>query len=74
LPASPDNRDFFVATRMWGRGPRNVRVITKFELAANHHEFHRTLSLTRESILTDALMTPIRGGFHRVLLAYASRS
>lgn len=51
LPASPENnRDLFVATMMWGRGPKSGRMMPKFKLAASHPEFDRTLSVTRESV------------------------
>ena len=52
LPASPENnRDLFVATMMWGRGPKSGRMMPKFKLAASHREFDKTLSITRELVM-----------------------
>lgn len=46
-----DNRVVFVATMMWGRGPKNGRLMPKFQLATDHPKFDATLRMTRESIL-----------------------
>lgn len=52
LPTSTDsNRALFVATMMWGRGPKNGRMMPKFQVAASHREFDKTLSITRESVM-----------------------
>jgi len=52
FPASPENNhDLFVATMMWGRGPKNGRMMPKFQVAASHREFDKTLSNTRESVM-----------------------
>jgi hypothetical protein len=46
-----DNRTLFVATMMWGRGPKNGRLMPKFLLAADHPDLDATLQTTRERIL-----------------------
>lgn len=52
LPTSTDsNRALFVATMMWGRGPKNGRMMPKFQVAASHREFDQILSITRESVM-----------------------
>ena len=52
LPTSTDsNRALFVATMMWGRGAKNGRMMPKFQVAASHREFDKTLSITRESVM-----------------------
>jgi len=56
FPASPkNNRYLFVATMMWGRGPKNGRMMPKFKLAASHHGFDETLSMTRETVASGHL-------------------
>lgn len=52
LPTGTDsNRALFVATMMWGRGPKNGRMMPNFQVAASHREFDKTLSITRESVM-----------------------
>ena len=46
-----DNRTLFVATMMWGRGPKNGRLMPKFLLATESPNFDAILRTTRESIL-----------------------
>ena len=41
----------FVAAMMWGRGPKNGRLMPKFEKVASHHGFEETLQKTRELII-----------------------
>jgi hypothetical protein len=45
------NRVLFVAATMWGRGPKNGRLMPKFEQVASHHSFEETLQKTRELIV-----------------------
>jgi hypothetical protein len=45
------NRVLFVAAMMWGRGPKNGRLMPKFEQVASHHNFEETLHKTRELII-----------------------
>ena len=46
-----ENRVLFVAAMMWGRGPKNGRLMPKFEQVAIHHSFEETLHKTRELII-----------------------
>lgn len=45
------NRVLFVATMMWGRGPKNGRLMPKFQKVSNHNDFEKTLQQTRDFIL-----------------------
>lgn len=45
------NRVLFVATMMWGRGPKNGRLMPKFQKVSNHSDFEKTLQRTRDFIL-----------------------
>ena len=45
------NRVLFVAAMMWGRGPKNGRLMPKFAKVASHQNFEETLQKTREFIL-----------------------
>jgi hypothetical protein len=45
------NRVLFVAAMMWGRGPKNGRLMPKFKKAASHQNFEETLQKTRELII-----------------------
>lgn len=45
------NRVLFVAAMMWGRGPRNGRLMPKFKQVASHDSFEETLQKTRELIV-----------------------
>lgn len=52
LQTSTDsNRALFVATMMWGRGPKNGRIMPKFRVAASQREFDKTLSITRKLVM-----------------------
>lgn len=78
LPASPENnRDLFIATMMWGRGPKNGRMMPKFKLAASHPEFLRTLSITRESVangrLGDAYLRWVSSGIAGIRESYFTK-
>ena len=44
------NRVLFVATMMWGRGPKNGRLMPKFEMVSSHSNFEETLLKTRDLI------------------------
>ena len=44
------NRVLFVAAMMWGRGPKNGRLMPKFEKVSTHKNFEDTLRKTRELI------------------------
>ena len=44
------NRVLFVAAMMWGRGPKNGRLMLKFEKVSTHKKFEDTLRKTRELI------------------------
>jgi len=51
LPASAENnRDLFIATMMWGRGPTNGRMMPKFKEVMSHAEFDQTLNASREEV------------------------
>jgi len=45
------NRVLFVAAMMWGRGPKNGRLMPKFAKVASHQNFEETLQKTRAFIL-----------------------
>ena len=45
------NRVLFVAAMMWGRGPKNGRLMPKFQRVSNHSDFEKTLQQTRDLIL-----------------------
>ena len=45
------NRVLFVATMMWSRGPKNGRLMPKFQKVSNHSDFEKTLQRTRDFIL-----------------------
>jgi hypothetical protein len=47
------NRVLFVAAMMWGRGPKNGRLMPKFEKVSIHPNFEETLRKTRELIIED---------------------
>ena len=44
------NRVLFVAAMMWGRGPKNGRLMPKFEMVSTAVNFEETLKQTRELI------------------------
>ena len=44
------NRVLFVAAMMWGRGPKNGRLMPKFELVSTAVKFEETLKQTRDLI------------------------
>jgi hypothetical protein len=44
------NRVLFVAAMMWGRGPKNGRLMPKFKKVASHQNFEEILQKTREFI------------------------
>jgi len=44
------NRVLFVATMMWGRGPKNGRLMPKFEMVSTSVNFEETLKQTRDLI------------------------
>jgi len=44
------NRVLFVATMMWGRGPKNGRLMPKFEMVSSHSNFEETLLKSRDLI------------------------
>ena len=44
------NRVLFVAVMMWGRGPKNGRLMPKFAMVSTAVSFEETLQLTREMI------------------------
>ena len=44
------NRVLFVAVMMWGRGPKNGRLMPKFEMVSTAVNFEETLKQTRELI------------------------
>ena len=44
------NRVLFVATMMWGRGPKNGRLMPKFEMVSTAVSFEETLKQTRDLI------------------------
>lgn len=46
------NRVLFVAAMMWGRGPKNGRLMPKFEMVSNSVNFEETLKQTRD-LITD---------------------
>jgi hypothetical protein len=45
------NRVLFVAAMMWGRGPKNGRLMPKFEKVTTHKSFEETLRKTRELVM-----------------------
>ena len=45
------NRVLFVAAMMWGRGPKNGRLMPKFEKVSTHKNFEDTLRKTRELVM-----------------------
>lgn len=45
------NRVLFVAAMMWGRGPKNGRLMPKFEMVSNSVNFDEILKQTRDLIL-----------------------
>ena len=45
------NRVLFVGAMMWGRGPKNGRLMPKFQRVSNHSDFEKTLQQTRDLIL-----------------------
>lgn len=45
------NRVLFVGAMMWGRGPKNGRLMPKFELVSTAVKFEETLKQTRDLIL-----------------------
>jgi len=45
------NRVLFVAAMMWGRGPKNGRLMPKFKKVASHQDFEETLQKTRDLIV-----------------------
>ena len=45
------NRVLFIGAMMWGRGPKNGRLMPKFEKVATHERFEGILLETRELIL-----------------------
>jgi hypothetical protein len=47
------NRVLFVAAMMWGRGPKNGRLMPKFKKVASHQNFEENLQKTRELIIED---------------------
>ena len=44
------NRVLFVAAMMWGRGPKNGRLMPKFEIVSTSVKFEETLKKTRDLI------------------------
>ena len=44
------NRVLFVAVMMWGRGPKNGRLMPKFEIVSTSVKFEETLKKTRDLI------------------------
>ena len=45
------NRVLFIGAMMWGRGPKNGRLMPKFQRVSNHSDFEKTLQQTRDLIL-----------------------
>jgi len=45
------NRALFVAAMMWGRGPKNGRLMPKFKKVAIHQDFEETIQKTRDLIV-----------------------
>ena len=45
------NRVLFLAAMMWGRGPKNGRLMPKFEMVSSHSNFEETLQKTRGLIM-----------------------
>ena len=64
------NRVIFVAAMMWGRGPKNGRLMPKFKGVSDHKNFDKTLGEKRELILVgkpvDAYQAWIESGIKGV--------
>ena len=45
------DRVLFIAGMMWGRGPKNGRLMPKFEEVSTHKSFEETLRKTRELVM-----------------------
>jgi len=68
------NRVLFVATMMWGRGPKNGRLMPKFRKVCSSPVFEETLHKTRDLITVGNPVAPIGRGLTLEFQGFANHS